>query len=79
MGHVLFVLMHLAAVALGAGWLLVTVPAHLIYTAIRGNKPRVEKPTYSTLVRCPECRELVRRDATKCKHCGCALVPQPLQ
>lgn len=29
-----------------------------------------------THVRCPECRELVRHDAIKCKHCGCKLVPQ---
>ena len=29
-------------------------------------------------VRCPECRELVRADARKCKHCGAALtVPPP--
>lgn len=27
-------------------------------------------------VRCPDCRELVRRDARKCKHCGTALIPQ---
>ena len=26
-------------------------------------------------VRCPECRELVRNDARKCKHCGTALIP----
>jgi hypothetical protein len=24
---------------------------------------------------CPECRELVLRDARKCKHCGSVLVP----
>lgn len=29
-----------------------------------------------THVRCPDCRELVRKDARKCKHCGTALVPQ---
>jgi hypothetical protein len=29
-----------------------------------------------THVRCPECRELVRSDARKCKHCGTSLVPQ---
>ena len=29
-----------------------------------------------THVRCPDCAELVRREARKCKHCGCALVPQ---
>lgn len=27
-------------------------------------------------VRCPECRELVRADARKCKHCGSPLVPK---
>ena len=30
----------------------------------------------STHVRCPDCRELVRRDARKCKHCGTGLIPQ---
>lgn len=29
-----------------------------------------------THVRCPECRELVLKEARKCKHCGCLLVPQ---
>jgi ribosomal protein S27E len=27
-------------------------------------------------VKCPECAELVQREARKCRHCGCALVPQ---
>lgn len=27
-------------------------------------------------VKCPECRELVFKDASKCKHCGTVLVPQ---
>ncbi len=31
--------------------------------------------TPETHVRCPECRELVRGDAHKCKHCGTALIP----
>lgn len=31
--------------------------------------------TAETHVRCPDCRELVRSDARKCKHCGTALVP----
>lgn len=35
-----------------------------------------ELPQPDTHVRCPECRELVRADARKCKHCGAALVPQ---
>lgn len=29
-----------------------------------------------TEVRCPECRDLVRHDARKCKHCGGTLIPQ---
>ena len=29
-----------------------------------------------THVKCPECAELVLREARKCKHCGCTLVPQ---
>ncbi len=32
--------------------------------------------TPATHVRCPDCRELVRKDARKCKHCETALVPQ---
>lgn len=35
-----------------------------------------EAITPETHVRCPDCRELVRADAKKCKHCGSALVPQ---
>ncbi len=34
-----------------------------------------EAPNPETHVRCPDCRELVRHDARKCKHCGAALVP----
>lgn len=34
------------------------------------------EPTPETHVRCPDCKELVRKDASKCKHCGCKLVPQ---
>lgn len=34
-----------------------------------------EAPREETHTRCPDCRELVRRDARKCKHCGAALVP----
>jgi hypothetical protein len=34
--------------------------------------------TAETHTRCPDCRELVRRDARKCRHCGAALAPQQL-
>lgn len=29
-------------------------------------------------VRCPDCREFVRCDAVKCRHCSCKLVPQKI-
>jgi rRNA maturation protein Nop10 len=32
--------------------------------------------SHDTHIKCPDCRELVLRDARKCKHCGVALVPQ---
>ena len=31
--------------------------------------------TPDTHVKCPDCRELVFKDARKCKHCGTALAP----
>ena len=34
------------------------------------------RATPDTHVKCPDCRELVIKDARKCKHCGTALVPQ---
>lgn len=34
------------------------------------------KPNFDTHVKCPDCRELVLKDARKCKHCGCSLIPQ---
>lgn len=33
-------------------------------------------PTPETHVRCPDCRDLVRRESRECRHCGCKLVPQ---
>lgn len=35
-----------------------------------------DKPNEETHVKCPDCRELVLKDARKCKHCGCNLIPQ---
>jgi hypothetical protein len=32
--------------------------------------------SHITHVRCPDCRELVRKDAIKCKHCGTSLAPE---
>jgi len=32
--------------------------------------------TPETHVKCPDCRELVIKDARKCRHCGSPLIPQ---
>lgn len=33
-------------------------------------------PTPETHVKCPDCAELIKREARICKHCGCKLIPQ---
>lgn len=88
MGHFLFIVLHLMAVLFGVAALVLTIPLHLIYAAVSSRSPAEPRPfipgpgdiegniTPETHVRCPDCRELVRRDARKCKHCGTALVPQ---
>ena len=70
--HFLFIILHLVSIFFISGMLLfITIPTHIIYTAIA--KP---KPTGRTHVRCPDCREVIRKDASVCKHCTCPLVPQ---
>jgi len=41
-------------------------------------KKKVSKtePNPDTHVKCPDCRELVLKEASVCKHCGCKLIPQ---
>jgi len=34
------------------------------------------KPHPNTHVKCPECKKLVRNEATQCRHCNCRLKPQ---
>jgi hypothetical protein len=36
---------------------------------------RVNAPSSSTHVKCPDCAELVLKEAKVCRHCGCRLVP----
>ena len=80
MGHVLFVVLHLLALFGASVFLFVTVPAHLIYAVLRPRRPAAPAETSLQLthVRCPDCRELVLAEATKCKHCGTKLVPVDL-
>lgn len=77
MGHLVFVALHVVAALFAIPLLLVTIAAHLIYAAVRGNGSRgPERPRRDTHVRCPDCRELIRKEAQVCKHCGCRLIPQ---
>lgn len=65
----------------GGGWFLLAlvlspVFAGLLVLILDDKSKKAAQPTPETHVRCPECRELVLKDARKCKHCGSALVPQ---
>jgi hypothetical protein len=76
MGHVVFIVLHLIALLLGAVFLFVTIPMHLVYCAVGGTKRDPDRPTPDTHVRCPDCKELVLKEANVCKHCHCKLMPQ---
>ena len=64
----------------GIGWFLISVIVSpllgLIFLLVMRNlTDDSERPNPDTHVRCPECKELVRMVASKCKHCGVSLVP----
>lgn len=33
-------------------------------------------PNPKTHIKCPDCKELILKEALVCKHCGCRLIPQ---
>ena len=44
MGHFLFIILHIMAILFtGFIFLMATIPLHLIYSAVKGNKPRAVK------------------------------------
>jgi hypothetical protein len=65
----------------GIGWfvlsLLISPLLAVIVLAIAGRAADADAPKPDTHVKCPDCAELVRKEARVCKHCGCRLVPQP--
>ena len=77
MGHLFFLALHIFIIAIPAfGALAITIPLHLIYSAIHDNRPRAEaRPNRWTHVHCPDCRELVPKGANLCRFCGCRLIP----
>ena len=74
---------HQTLVVVVLGYVFFSAPGVILHIlcivgAASGNpfKPDPNAPTPETHVMCPDCRELVLKDARVCKHCGCKLVPQ---
>lgn len=70
---------HKSAGAIGAlnlflGWTVIGWLAALIWS-FTGNIEDTSV-TPNSHVKCPDCAELVKREAKVCKHCGCKLIPQ---
>jgi hypothetical protein len=40
MGHFIFIVLHLMAIAFGFVFLFLTVPLHIIYAAVKSKKPK---------------------------------------
>lgn len=60
-------------------WLIVSTllsPVIAILLVFALDRVDLNAPTSDTHVKCPDCAELVRREAKVCKHCGARLVPQ---
>lgn len=63
------------------GWFLLAcvispLIAFLLCLAVGPADTAASEPSAESHVKCPDCRELVLRDARVCKHCGAKLVPQ---
>lgn len=51
----------------------------LVFCGVSRDLSKPQAPSGATHVKCPACAEYVLPEATRCKHCGGALVPQPRQ
>jgi hypothetical protein len=59
----------------GFGWFVLSVMLSpllmgLLVLVLRDASQPVTQADNSPQIRCPDCRELIRADARKCKHCG---------
>ncbi len=58
------------------GWTLLGWVVAMVWAVSGTDDKTADEPSSRTHVRCPDCRELVLKQARVCKHCGCRLVPQ---
>lgn len=63
----------------GLGWFLLgcmfSLLALILVALLPSRKRDPNAPTQDTHVRCPDCKELVHKEARKCKHCSASLIP----
>ena len=65
----------------GFGWFLISLVlspliSFVFLLVLQNLKEKSLMPSPDTHVKCPDCKELVLKEARVCKHCGCKLVPQ---
>ena len=68
MGHIIFCILHFACFIFGFIGLIITIPLHIIYCAVKANKPTEEKD-----VVCPLCDRMISPDSVSCKYCDADL------
>lgn len=57
------------------GWTLIGWVIALAWSG-SGAKDDPTAPSFRTHIKCPDCAELILKEARICKHCGCKLLPQ---
>ena len=64
----------------GLAWfvltLLTTPLVTIVILALTDDLSKKDKPHPNTHIKCPDCAELIKKEARVCKHCGCKLIPQ---
>ena len=65
----------------GFGWFLISLLispllSFIFLLVLQNLKEKSMMPNSDTHVKCPDCSELVLKEARVCKHCRCKLIPQ---